>query len=109
MDLSSRTDTRSKKKKVKSNLYRDDAARFVVVRFVGVILVQWVELRVGLVAESFVPHRAEVKMEAVQQEVNFDPSSPGLRTDRWGRTQDEGGAVDCAARLILGVNTETRK
>lgn len=94
---------------VDSHLHRDDAARFVVVRFVGVILVQWVELGVGLVAESFIPSRPEVETEAVQQEVDFDPGSPGLRTDRWGRTQDEGGAVDRAARLILEENTEARK
>lgn len=48
-----------------THLDRDDAARFVVVWFAGVILVQWVELRVGLIAEGFIPHSAEVKMEAV--------------------------------------------
>lgn len=84
-----------------THLHRDDAARFVVVRFAGVVPVQRVELRVGLIAEGFTPHCAEVKMEAVHQEVNFDPCSPGLWTHRWSGTYDEGGAVDCTARLIL--------
>ena len=72
-----------------------------MVRFAGVILIQRVKLWVGLVAEGFISHSVEVKMEAVQQEMNFDPGSPGLCTHcrRW--TQDEGGAVHCAARLIL--------
>lgn len=82
---------------MRPDLHRDDAARFVVVRFAGVILVQWVELRVGLVAEGFIPHCTEVKMEAVQQELNFDPGPPGLWTHRRSRTQDEGGTVHCAA------------
>lgn len=56
----------------------DNAARFVVVWFAGVVPVQWVELRVGLITEGFTPHSAEVKMEAVHQEVNFDPGPPGL-------------------------------
>lgn len=74
----------------------------MMVWFAGVVLVQLVELRVGLVAEGFTPHGAEVKMEAVQQEMNLDPGSPGLWTYRRGRTRDEGGAVHCAARLVLG-------
>lgn len=84
-----------------THLHGDDAARFVVVRFAGVVPVQRVELRVGLIAEGFAPHCAEVKMEAVHQEVNFDPCSPGLWTHRWSGTYDEGGAVDGTARLIL--------
>lgn len=73
----------------------------MVVRRAGVVLVQQVELRVGLVAEGFAPHGAEVKMEAVQQEVDFDPGPPGLWTHGRSGTQDEGGAVDCAAGLVL--------
>lgn len=81
----------------------------MVVWFAGVVLVQWVKLWVGLIAESFIPHSAEVKMEAVQQEVNFDPRPPGLWTHSRGRTQDERGAVHCAARLVLEESTETTK
>lgn len=73
----------------------------MVVGFAGVNLVQWVEHRVGLIAESCISHSAEVKMEAVQQELNFDSGPPGLWTHRWGRTQDQGGAVHFAARFVL--------
>lgn len=69
-----------------AHLNRDDAARLVVVRLAGVVLVQRVELRVGLIAEGFAPHSAEVKMEAVQQEMNFDPGPPGLWTHCWSGT-----------------------
>lgn len=104
--------SRKNKKKFGSGLFgsdldRDDAAGFVVVRFAGVVLVQRVELRVGLVAEGFVPHGAKVKVEAVQQEVNFDPGPPGLWTHRRSRTRDEGGAVHRAARLVLEESTGT--
>lgn len=74
----------------------------MVVRLAGVVPVQRVEPRVSLVAEGFAPHRAKVKVEAVHQEVNFDPGPPGLWTHRWGGARDEGGAIDHAARLILG-------
>lgn len=77
----------------------------MVVWFVGVILVQWVKLWVGLIAEGFIPHSGEVKMEAVQQEVNFDPRPSGLRTHRWCWAQDERGAVHFAARLVLEERT----
>lgn len=80
-----------------------------MVRFAGVVLVQRVELWVLLIAEGFIPHGAEVKMEAVQQEMNFNPSPPGLWTHRRSRTQDEGGAVHCAARLVLEGSTEAMK
>lgn len=92
-----------------THLDGDDAARFVVVRFAGVVPVQRVELRVGLIAEGFTPHRAEVEMEAVHQEVNFDPGPPGLWTHRRSGTWDEGGAVHYAARLVLEEWTETMK
>lgn len=85
-----------------TNLDRDDAAGLVVVRLARVVPVQRVEPRVGLIAEGFAPHRAEVKVEAVHQEVNFDPGPPGLWTHRRGGARDEGGTVDHAARLILG-------
>lgn len=89
-----------------THLDRDNAARFVVVRFAGVVPVQWVELRVGLITEGFTPHSAEVKMEAVHQEVNFDPGPPGLWTHCRSGTWDEGGAVHCAPRLILDESKE---
>lgn len=78
----------------------------MVVRFAAVVLVQRVEPRVGLVAEGLGSHGAEVKVEAVQEEVNFDPGPPGLRAHGWSRAQDEGGAVHSAASLVLqGNNT----
>lgn len=82
---------------IESHLNRDDVARFVVVRFARVVLVQLVELGVGLVAESFVTHGAKVEMEAVQQEVNFNSGTSGLWTHSGSRTQDEEGAVHRAA------------
>lgn len=92
-----------------THLNRDDAARFMVVRFAGVILVQRVELWVRLIAEGFIPHGAEVKMEAVQQEINFDPGPPRLWTHRRSQTQNEGRAVHCAVRLVLEESTGTMK
>lgn len=83
------------------HLHGDDAARLVVVRLAGVVLAQQVEPRVGLVAEGLAPDGAEVKMEAVQQELDFDPGPPGLWAHGRSWTQDEGGAVHRAARLIL--------
>lgn len=80
-----------------SHLNRDDAARFMVVRLAQVVLVQLVELWVGLVAERFVTHGAEVEVEAVQQEVNFNSCSSGLWAHSRSRTQDEEGAVHRAA------------
>lgn len=72
-----------------------------MVRFALVVLVERVELRVGLIAERSVAYSAEVKMEAVQQEVNLHPGSLSLRPHGGGRAQDEGGAVHCAARFVL--------
>ncbi len=92
-----------------THLNRNDAARFVVVRFARVILVQRVEMRVGLIAEGFIPHGAKVKMEAVQQEINFYPGPPRLWTNRRSQTQNEGRAVHCATRLILEESTGTMK
>ncbi|TNN36379.1 hypothetical protein EYF80_053463 [Liparis tanakae] len=83
-----------------------DAAGLVVVRLAAVVVVQRVEPRVGLVAEGLGPHGAEVEVEAVQEEVNFDPGPPGLRAHGGSRAQDEGGAVHGAASLVLqGKNT----
>lgn len=48
------------------DLHRDDAARFVLVGFAGVILVQWVQPGVELVAESPAAHRVEVKVQVIQ-------------------------------------------
>ena len=85
-----------------THLHGDDAARFVVVGFAGVVLVEGVELWVGLVAEGLGPHCVEVKMEAVQQEVHLDARLPGLGAHRRRGTQDERRAAHCAARVILG-------
>lgn len=73
----------------------------MVVRLAGVVLVQLVELGVGLVAEGLAAHSAEVEVEAVQQEVDFNPRPSGLRTHSRRRTQDEEGAVHRAAGLVL--------
>lgn len=82
----------------------------MVVRLARVVPVQRVEPRVGLIAEGFVPHRTEVKVEAVHQKVNFDPGPPGLWTHRRGGARDEGGVVDHAARLVLrGVGGQSEK
>ena len=93
---------------IATHLHRDDAAGFVVVRLAGLVLVQRVEHRVGLVAEGFSGHGTEVKLEAVQQEVNFDPGPRGLWTHRRGRAQDQGGAAHRAARLVLQPKEERR-
>lgn len=80
----------------------------MVIRFAWIVLVQQVQLWVGLIAEVLAPHAAEVKMEAVQQEVNFDPGPPGLWTHSRSGTQDEGGAIDCTARLELEEGAKQR-
>lgn len=86
---------------VHTDLHGDDAAGFVVVGSAGAVAVQGVQQRIGLIAEGLVSHRTKVEVEAVHQEVNFDPGSPGLRTHGWGGTGDEGGAVDRAESLKL--------
>lgn len=88
-----------------THLDRDDAAGFVMVRLAGIIPVQLVERGVELIPKGFLTHGVEVKMKAVQQEVNFDPCINGLRAHGWGRAQDEGGAVHRAARLVLEEST----
>lgn len=80
-----------------------------MVRFVRVIAVQHVELWVGFIAECFIAHIVEVKMKTVQQEMNFDPRSPGVRSHSRRRAQDEGGAVHCTTRLILELGLDRRK
>lgn len=60
------------------HLDRNDAARFVVIWLAGVVAVQQVKFRVRLIAKGFIPHCAEVKMEAVHQEVNFNPGPSGF-------------------------------
>lgn len=84
-----------------TDLHGDDAAGFVVVGPAGAVAVQGVQQRIGLVTEGLVSHRTKVEVEAVHQEVNFDPGSPGLRAHGWGGTGDEGGAVDRAESLKL--------
>ena len=90
-----------------THLNRDDAAWFVVVRLARVVPVQLVELWVEFIAKGFLSHRAEVKMETVQQEVDFHPGPSGLWPHSRGRTQHERGAVDCAARFELTERTGT--
>lgn len=92
-----------------SYLHGDDAARFMVVWLVGVVLVQRVQLWVGLVAEGLVSHSAEVKMEAVQEKINSDLGPSGLCSHSRGRTQDEGRAVDYAASLKLEKSKREHK
>lgn len=84
-----------------TDLHRDDAARLVVVRPAGAVAVQRVQQRVGLITEGLAAHRTEVKVEAVHQEVNFDPGPPGLGTHGRCGTGDESGAVDRAESLKL--------
>lgn len=86
---------------VHTDLHRDDAAGFVVVGPARAVAVQWVQQRIGLITEGLVPHCTEVEVEAVHQEVNFDPGPPCLRTHGWGWTGDQGGAVDRAESLKL--------
>lgn len=88
-----------------THLNRDDAAGFVMVRLAGIIPVQLVERGVELIPKGFLTHGVEVKMKAVQQEVNFDPCINGLWAHGRGRAQDEGGAVHRAARLVLEEST----
>lgn len=83
----------------------DDAAGFVVERLAWVIPVQLEQLGVGFVAERFATHSAEVKMEAVQKEVNFDPGLCGLWTHSRSRTQDE----SCVVHLAVGFVLKGRK
>lgn len=86
---------------VHTDLHRDDAAGFVVVGPARAVAVQGVQQRIGLIAESLVSHCTKVKVQAVHQEVNFDPGPPGLRTHCWGGAGDEGGADDRAKSLKL--------
>lgn len=69
-----------------TDLHRDDAAGLVVVRPAGAVAVQGVQQRIGLITKGMVSHRTKVKVEAVHQEVNFDPGPPGLGTHGWGWT-----------------------
>lgn len=84
-----------------THLDGDDAAGFVMVGFARIIPVQLVERGVELIPEGFLTHGAEVKVKAVQQKVNFNPGINGLWTHGRGRTQDEGGAIHRAERLML--------
>lgn len=90
-----------------TDLHRDDAAGLVVVRPAEAVAVQRVQQRVGLITEGLAPHRTEVKVEAVHQEVNFDPGPPGLGTHGRGGTGDECGAVDRAESLKLQMSEKS--
>lgn len=73
----------------------------MVVRLALVIPVQRKQPWVGLISEGFATHGAEVKMEAVQKEVNFDPGHRGLWTHSGSRTHDESGVYHFAAGFML--------
>lgn len=80
-----------------------------MVRFAGLVLVQRVQLWVGLIAKGLTGHGGEVKMEAVQQEVDFDPGPPGLWTHGRRGTGEQRGAVHRAEGLVLrGAETGFR-
>lgn len=53
-----------------TDLQLDEAARVVAVRLQGVLLVQWLQNRAGLVAEGLRAQSVEVEAQTVQQKLH---------------------------------------